>query len=101
MGRATVTTGLGSPIFTGRIKCVNRCYERATWTSCNRNGLVLEVFRDSDDVLLCNYTNKHHGVRSMADALLLLDTFNCAACFKGITQALCAQTWTFDAPGIP
>jgi hypothetical protein len=87
--------------FSGAIRCVNRCYERATWTSCNRGGLVLEVFRDSDDVLLFDYANKHHGVRSMADALLLLRDFNCAACFLGAPQALCAQTWTFDAVGIP
>jgi hypothetical protein len=87
--------------FSGAIRCVNRCYERATWSSCNRNGLVLEVCRDSDDVVLFDYANKHHGVRSMADALLLLRTFNCAACFLGAPQALCAQTWTFDAVGIP
>lgn len=99
VARSTFT--LASFRFSGAIRCVNRCYERATWSSCNRNGLVLEVFRDSDDVLLFDYTNKHHGVRSMADALLLLRNFNCAACFKSAPQALCAQTWTFDAVGIP
>lgn len=100
VGRSTYNPGAFTK-FTGQITTRQKCYERATWSSCNKSGLLLEVFREADDVLLFTYLNKHHGVRCGSDALLLLDYFSCAACLDGVPQALCASMTITDDPAVP